>query len=251
MTDDGPILRPGAIALVTGASSGFGESIAIELAARDARVIATARDLQRLVALKDRLGDRVYPLALDVTDAQATAGIVEALPAAWQEIDILVNNAGSDVGGRQRFDEGAIGDWASTIDINVTGLMRVSRAVMPGMIARGRGHIVNLGSIAALRPTVGLAAYGASKAAVHGFSDGLRAEVRGSAIRISEIMPGTARTGFAEARWRGDKAEAEKFYGSFKTLLAPEDVARSVIYALEQPSHVVVAELVILPTSQA
>ena len=251
MTDDGPILRPGAIALVTGASSGFGESIAIELAARDARVIATARDLQRLVALKDRLGDRVYPLALDVTDAQATAGIVEALPAAWQEIDILVNNAGSDVGGRQRFDEGAIGDWASTIDINVTGLMRVSRAVMPGMIARGRGHIVNLGSIAALRPTVGLAAYGASKAAVHGFSDGLRAEVRGSAIRISEIMPGTARTGFAEARWRGDKAEAEKVYGSFKTLLAAEDVARSVIYALEQPSHVVVAELVILPTSQA
>jgi 3-hydroxy acid dehydrogenase / malonic semialdehyde reductase len=251
MVSDDRILRPGAIALVTGASSGFGESTAIELAAREVRVIAAARSAERLAKLKGRLGDRVFPLALDVTDAKATAGLLEQLPAPWREIDILVNNAGSDVGGRQPFEVGSIEDWANTIDINVTGLMRVSRAVMPGMLARGRGHIVNLGSIVALRPVAGLAAYGASKAAVHGFSDGLRAEVRGSAIRVSEIMPGTARTGFAEARWRGDQAEAAKFYNSFKTLLTPEDVARAVIYALEQPSHVVIAELVILPTSQS
>jgi NADP-dependent 3-hydroxy acid dehydrogenase YdfG len=251
MTGDIHVIRPGAIALVTGASSGFGEAIAIGLAAREVRVIATARSTARLVKLKDRLGDCVFPLALDVTDARATAGLLEDLPAAWREVDILINNAGSDVGGRQPFEVGAIEDWANTIDINVTGLMRVSRAVMPGMLARGRGHIVNLGSIAALRPTAGLAAYGASKAAVHGFSDGLRAELRGSAIRVSEIMPGTARTGFAEARWRGDQAEAAKFYNAFKTLLTAEDVARAVIYALDQPPHVVVAELVILPTSQA
>ena len=251
MASDTNILRPGAIALVTGASSGFGEAIAMALAAKEVRVIATARNAARLAKLEKRIGDRLFPLALDVTDSSATAGLPESLPAAWREIDILINNAGSDVGGRQPFEVGSIEDWVSTIDVNVTGLLRVSRAVMPGMIARGRGHIVNLGSMAALRPTAGLAAYGASKAAVHGFSDGLRAELRGSPIRVSEIMPGTARTGFAEARWRGDKAEAEKFYNSFKTLLTSEDVASAVIYALEQPPHVVVAELVILPTSQA
>jgi NADP-dependent 3-hydroxy acid dehydrogenase YdfG len=251
MTDARPILAPGAIALVTGASSGFGEAIAEALAARGVRVIVTARKRERVAGLAERLGRNALPLSLDVTDAHATAGLLDALPPDWREIDILVNNAGSDIGGRQPFVAGAIDDWATTIETNVTGLLRVTRAVLPGMTARGRGHIVNLGSIAALRSTAGIAAYTTSKAAVHGFSDALRAEVKGTAIRVTEIMPGTARTGFAEARWRGDKAAADKFYGAFKTLLTSEDVVRTVVFALEQPPHVVIAELVVLPTSQA
>jgi 3-hydroxy acid dehydrogenase / malonic semialdehyde reductase len=251
MTEPAAILRPGAVALVTGASSGFGEAIAIALAERGARVIAAARRKERLAPLAERLGERGRVLALDVTDGLAVQNLVDRLPADWGPIDILVNNAGSDVGGRRRFEEGEIEDWAGTIETNVTGVLHVSRAVLPGMVARGRGHIVNLGSIAALRPVAGLAAYAASKAAVHVFSDTLRAEVKGTGIRVTEILPGTARTGFAEARWRGDQAQAESFYGAFKTLLGAEDVARAVLFALEQPPHVVIAELVILPTSQA
>ncbi len=251
MSDGQSILRAGCRALVTGASSGIGEALAHALVARGARVIATARKRERVAGLAERYGERVLPLALDVTDAEATGGLIEALPEAWRAIDILVNNAGSDVGGRRRFAEGAIADWAATIETNVSGLMRVTRAVLPGMIARGRGHIVNLGSIAALRPVAGIAAYNASKAAVHMLSDALRAELRETALRVSEIMPGTARSGFAEARWRGDKEAADAFYASFKTLLGTDDVVRAILFALDQPPHVVVAQLVLLPTSQA
>lgn len=251
MSDDQPILRPGAIALITGASSGIGAALACALAARGVRVIATARKRERLDKLVGRSGKDILPLALDVTDATAVSGLVAALPVDWRAVDILINNAGSDVGGRRRFEEGAIEDWAGTIETNVTGLMRVTRAILPGMLARGRGHIVNLGSIAGLRPTAGIAAYNTSKAAVHMFSDALRAELKGTAIRVSEIMPGTARTGFAEARWRGDEGTAERFYASFKTLLTADDVVRSVVFALEQPPHVVIAQLLVLPTSQA
>lgn len=251
MADEAPLLRPGAVALVTGASSGIGEAIALGLAARGARVIATARGKERLAPLAKRLGEFGLALVLDVTDGKAVKGLLDRLPADWRAIDILVNNAGSDVGGRRRFEEGAIEDWARTIETNITGLLRMSRAVLPGMVARGRGHVVNLGSIVTLRPTGGLAAYAASKAAVHAFSDTLRAEVKGTGIRVTEILPGTARTGFAEARWRGNQAQADAFYGAFKTLLTAEDVARTVLFALEQPPHVVIAELVVLPTSQA
>ncbi|MGO8867359.1 MAG: SDR family oxidoreductase [Alphaproteobacteria bacterium] len=251
MSDDQPILGAGAVALVSGASRGIGEAMVHALAARGARVIATARKRERLDKLVERYGKDILPLALDVTDAGAVSTLVAALPADWRAVDILINNAGSDVGGRRRFEEGAIEDWAGTIETNVTGLMRVTRAILSGMLARGRGHIVNLGSIAGLRPTAGIAAYNTSKAAVHMFSDALRAELKGTAIRVSEIMPGTARTGFAEARWRGDEAAAEHFYGSFETLLTADDVARSVVFALEQPPHVVIAQLLVLPTSQA
>ena len=176
---------------------------------------------------------------------------MKALPAKWRAVDILVNNAGSDVGGRRHFGEGGIADWASTIETNVTGLMRMTHAILPGMLARGRGHIVNLGSVAGLRPMAASAAYNTSKAAVHMFSDSLRTDLKGSRLRVSEIMPGTARTGFAEARWRGDKATAERFYASFGALLTVEDVVRAVVFALEQPPHVVVAQLLLLPLSQS
>ena len=249
MAQDG-ILKPGAVALVTGASAGIGTAIAEALVARDCRVICAARRRDRLEALAGRLGDDCHPLALDVGDASAVAGLVAGLPEAFREIDILVNNAGHDVGGRQPFADGDIEDWAAIIETNVTGLIRVSHAVIPGMVARGRGHIVNLGSISGLGPAPECSVYTASKHAVHGFSRNLRMDFAGSGIRVTEIMPGTVRTEFGRVRWGGDEARAEAFYDGFETVLAPEDIARCVVFALEQPANMIVAELVVVPTSQ-
>ena len=249
MTDD-PILKPGAVALVTGASAGFGAAIAEALIAKGCRVICAARRGGRLEALAARLGPNCHPLVLDVTDSHATAALCENLPEGLREIDILINNAGHDVGGRRRFEDGAIADWAAIIDTNVTGLMRVCHGVTPGMAARGRGHIINLGSISGIGAYPEGSVYAASKHAVHGFSNSLRLDFAGSGIRVTEILPGTARTEFGAARWRGDDARADSFYDGFETLLAAEDVAACVVFALEQPPHVVIAQLVVVPTSQ-
>lgn len=247
---DQPILKPGALALVTGASAGFGVAIAEALIAKGCRVICTARRKHRLDALATRLGPDCLPFALDVTDADATAGLCESLPEEWRDIDILINNAGHDVGGRKRFEDGAMADWAAIIETNLTGLMRVSHGVIPGMAARGRGHIINLGSISGIGSYPEGSVYSASKFAVHGFSNSLRLDFAGSGIRVTEILPGTARTEFGETRWRGDKHRASRFYDGLDTVLKPEDVAACVVFALEQPPHVVISQLVVVPTSQ-
>ena len=192
MTDD-PILKPGAVALVTGASAGFGAAIAEVLIAKGCRVICTARRGDRLEALATRLGPDCHPLTLDVTDGRATAGLCESLPEDLREIDILVNNAGHDVGGRRRFEDGAVEDWAAIIETNVIGLIRVSHAVTTGMAARDRGHIINLGSIAGIGAFPEGSVYSASKHAVHGLSNSLRLDFAGSGIRVTEILPGTAK----------------------------------------------------------
>lgn len=245
-----PILRPGAVALVTGASAGFGAAIAEALIAKGCRVICTARRADRLAALAERLGPDCHPLTLDVTDRRATAGLCENLPEELRDIDILINNAGHDVGGRQRFEDGAVEDWAAIIETNVTGLIRVSHGVAPGMVARGRGHIINLGSISGIGAYPEGSVYSASKHAVHGFSNSLRLDFAGSGIRVTEILPGVARTEFGATRWRGDDALADRFYDSYETLLSAEDVAACVVFALEQPPHVIIAQLVVVPTSQ-
>ena len=244
------ILRPGAVALVTGASAGFGVAIAEALVAKGCRVICAARRGDRLERLAERLGPDCHPFALDVTDAEATANLCERLPGALRNIDILVNNAGHDVGGRKRFDLGDAEDWARIIETNVTGMIRVSRAVIPGMVARGRGHVVNLGSISGLAAYPQGSVYTTSKFAVHGLTKSLRMDYAGTGIRITEILPGTARTEFAETRLHGDAAKADAFYADLGTVLTAGDVARCVVFALEQPAHVVVAELVVVPTSQ-
>ena len=247
---DEPILKPGAVALVTGASAGFGVAIAEALIARDCRVICTARRGDRLEALAKRLGPNCHPLTLDVADSEATASLCGNLPEDLREIDILINNAGHDVGGRKRFEDGAIEDWAAIIETNVTGLMRVTHGVTPGMAARGRGHIINLGSISGIGAYPEGSVYSASKHAVHGFSNSLRLDFAGSGIRVTEILPGTARTEFGTARWRGDSAHADDFYDSYQTLLSAEDIANCVVFALEQPPHVIISQLVVVPTSQ-
>ena len=243
-------LRPGAVALVTGASAGIGEAIAEALIARDCRVVCAARTLERLDALCERLGPDAHPFALDVTDAEATATLVDRLPGGLGEIDILVNNAGHDIGGRRRFDLGDADQWASIIETNVTGMIRVCHAVIPGMVARGRGHVVNLGSISGLSTYPGGTIYNASKFAVRGFTGALRADYAESGIRVTEILPGTVRTEFAQTRLGGDEDGARRFYDGYSSVLVPADVARCVVFALEQPPHVVISQLVVTPTSQ-
>lgn len=244
------ILRPGAVALVTGASAGIGAAAAKALTARGARVICAARSEDRLKDLAKTL-EGAHALPLDVTDADSVAGLLERLPKELREIDILVANAGSDIGGRQRFDQGQVGDWAKTVETNVTGVIRLCHAVIPGMLARKRGHVVTLGSTAGLRTFPKGSVYGATKFAVRAFTEALRADYGDTAIRISEILPGMTRTEFATARFHGDTERAKAFYDSFPGTLKPEDIADAIVYALSRPAHVTVAQMVVVPTREA
>ena len=177
-------LEDGAIALITGASSGIGAALAEQLVERGARVIAAARRGERLAALAKRLGAKCLPLELDVTDP-GVAGLVERLPAEWRAIDILVNNAGHDIGGKVAFEKGAVEDWASIIATNVAGLVRVSHAVIPGMLERGSGQVVNIGSTSGVNPVPTEAVYAATKFAVNGLTKTLRLEYLGKNPRLA------------------------------------------------------------------
>jgi 3-hydroxy acid dehydrogenase / malonic semialdehyde reductase len=237
----------GAVALVTGASSGIGAETVKELAALGCKVICAGRRRDKLEEAAKPVGGHV--LELDVTSRKSVESLIDRLPAPWREIDILVNNAGHDTGGRRRFDEGTLDEWESIIETNVIGLVRVTRVVIPGMIARDRGHVVNIGSISGYKPYAGGTLYAGSKFAVHGFSESLRLDYRNSGVRVTEILPGMVRTGFATARW-GDATRAKKFYDDFGVCLNPEDVARTVAFAVQQPKHVVISQLVVVPNSQ-
>jgi NADP-dependent 3-hydroxy acid dehydrogenase YdfG len=241
-------LDAGAIALVTGASSGIGEAVVEQLIGKGARVIAAARRHDLLGGLAGRLGPRCLPLALDVADPRSVASLLERLPPEWRGIDILVNNAAHDVGGKVPFGEGALADWHAIIETNVQGMVRMTRNLIPGMLAAGRGQIVNLGSTSGIAAIPNDAAYIMSKHAVNGFSKALRLDYLGK-LRVIEILPGLVRTGFAEARWRGDRRKAAEFYDGAAETLRPADVAGCVLFALEQPEHVTIAELLVLPSA--
>jgi NADP-dependent 3-hydroxy acid dehydrogenase YdfG len=172
----------------------------------------------------------------------------QALPGEFRDVAMLVNNAGHDVGGRRLFEEGSAEQWCDIIETNVQGTIRLTHALIDGMLARGSGHIVNMGSIAGLKPYASGTAYVSSKFAVHGFSETLRLDYAGRGIRVTEIMPGLVRSGFAEQRL-GDEREAKAFYDSFEQCLQPQDIAQTVLYALQQPKHVEIAQLVVLPVS--
>lgn len=236
------------VVLVSGASGGIGEAICRLLIEQSYRVVGAARNESRLQQLAAELGEGFYPLVLDVADSAAVAGLQQALPRELHEIDVLVNNAGHDTGGRRLFNEGSSEQWCDIIETNVQGTIRLTRALIDGMLDRGSGHIVNMGSIAGLRPYATGTAYVSSKYAVHGFSESLRLDYVGRGIRVTEIMPGLVRTGFARQRL-GDAQQAREFYDSFEQCLRPEDVANTVFYALQQPKHVEIAQLVVLPVS--
>ena len=236
------------VALVSGASGGIGAAICRLLIENGYRVIAAARNQSSLQDLAKDLGDRLYPLVLDVTDADAVTDLAGVLPAEFSDVSVLVNNAGHDIGGRRSFEEGSAEQWCDIIETNVQGTIRLTRALIDGMLARGSGHVVNMGSIAGIKSFATMSAYVSSKFAVHGFSETLRLDYEGRGIRVTEIMPGLVRTGFAQQRL-GDAQAAEQYYDSAEQCLQAEDVAQTVLYALRQPKHVEIAQLVVLPVS--
>lgn len=240
---------PGAVALVTGAGGGIGARVAARLSEIGCSVICAGRRLNRLEAVVASLDGRGLAVTLDVTDEQSVGSLVDRLPADWRQVEILVNNAGHDSGGRHPFHEGTVRQWVDIIETNVVGLIRVTRALIDGMRDRNCGHVVNIGSIAGTRPYATGTLYSASKHAVHGFSESLRLDYVDTGIRVTEIMPGMVRTDFAFNR-SGDAAQAERFYEDFGTCLDPDDIARSVAFAVQQPAGVVISQLVVVPISQ-
>jgi NADP-dependent 3-hydroxy acid dehydrogenase YdfG len=237
-------------ALVTGAAGGMGTAIAGALIESGYRVVLADRDEQGLLALAAKLGPKAFALVLDVTDEARVDRIPELVPEAFRPIDVLVNNAGHDIGGRKRFDVGSADDWSAIIQTNLIGLMRVTRSLLPDMVRRNTGDIVNMGSIAALRPVPDMAPYSASKAGIHMLTDILRGELAETGVRVTEIMPGLTRTGIIKARYRGDSAQEKEYFDQFKMALDPRDVARSVMYALGQPRDVQIAQIVFLPVNR-
>lgn len=237
----------GKVALVTGATRGIGWAIAKTLIQIGCRVLCAGRDSKLLDQVIEEFGSRAYPLVLDVSNARDCEDLMHALPDEFRAIRILVNNAGHDVGGRRMFYEGSSRDWDAIIETNVKGLMRITRAVLPAMLERNEGHIINIGSVAGVYSYRSGAAYNASKFAVHGFTEALRKDLDHTNLRVTEIMPGLVKTDFARNRNRGNQDSADQFYRGFPVLLMPEDVARSVAFALRQPPHVNVSQLMIEP----
>jgi 3-hydroxy acid dehydrogenase/malonic semialdehyde reductase len=191
-----------------------------------------------------------HPVLLDITDHAAVDRLLDQVPEAFRPVDVLINNAGHDIGGRTRFDQGSPDDWTDIIRTNLIGTMRVTRAVLPAMVARNAGHIVNISSINAVRIVPDMAAYSASKAGVHMFTETLRGELAETAIRITELQPGLTRTGIILTRYRGDLKKEKDYFDQFKLALDPADIARSIVFALDQPPHVQIAEMMILPINR-
>ncbi len=236
-------------ALVTGASSGIGAATARMLAKQGWRVVCAARRADRLAEQVRALGSGAIALTLDISDATSVDTLLERLPDDWKTIDVLINCAGHDVGGRHRFDVGSMTEWARTIEINAVGTMRVTHAVVPGMLNRARGHIINIGSTSSVNAYAGGAAYVASKFALNGFTKSILADYRGKGVRVTHILAGLTRTNFVESRLRGDKSGADEFYGTFPVTLKPDDIARTILFAIEQPPHVTIAEMLVIPAS--
>jgi len=240
----------GRIALLTGAAGGMGRAIARALLDSGRKVVLVDRDEASLNALQAELGADTCAIVLDITDFARVDRLADLVPAAFQPIDILINNAGHDIGGRVRFDLGSPDDWTAIIQTNLIGSMRVTRALLPGMVARNAGHVVNLTSINAVRIVPDMAAYSTSKAGFHMFTETLRGELAETAIRITELQPGLTRTNIIITRYRGDRAKEKEYFDQFKLALDPSDIARSLVFALDQPPHVQIAEMMILPVNR-
>ena len=237
-------------ALVTGATAGFGAAITHRLVRDGWRVVATGRRQERLDELSAELGESVFTLRLDVTDAQAVAALPATLPAEWRDIDALVNNAGLALG-LDPAQSAAIEDWDRMVATNVTGLIHVTRALLPGMVTRDSGHVVNLGSIAATYPYPGGHVYGATKAFVKQFSLNLKADLVGTGVRVTDIEPGLCGgTEFSAVRFGGDTARAASVYQG-TTPLTAEDIAEAVAWVLHLPAHVNINRIEMMPTCQA
>jgi 3-hydroxy acid dehydrogenase/malonic semialdehyde reductase len=248
MTSSETGTQPGTV-LVTGASSGFGAAVARRFAADGARVIVAARRADRVKDLAAELGPRALPLILDVRDRAEVAAALSALPAEFADVDLLVNNAGLALGLNPAQDAD-LDDWDQMIDTNCKGLVYVTRAILPGMAARRRGHVINLGSVAANYPYPGGNVYGGTKAFVRQFSLNLRADLHGTGVRVTCVEPGMAETEFSLTRFSGDQAKADAVYAGMQPM-TPEDIAESIHWAATLPAHVNVNTIELMATSQS
>lgn len=235
--------------LVTGATAGFGEATARRFAREGHKVIISGRRAERLNALADDLGEAVLAAPFDVRDRAAVTAAIEGLPGGFAEIDVLVNNAGLALG-LDPAQSADLTDWDTMIDTNIKGLTYCTRAVLPGMVARRRGHIINLGSVAGAYPYPGGNVYGATKAFVHQFSLNLRADLHGSDVRVTSVEPGLAETEFSLVRFKGDKDKSKGPYQGLDPLTG-EDIADIVYYAASSPSHVNINRIEVMPVRQS
>lgn len=242
----------GKIAMITGATSGIGEACARKFAAGGYNVIVTGRNASKLQSLAQALGDcgaAVLPLAFDVRDREAATKAVESLPAEWREIDVLVNNAGLARGLEPEY-QGSFDDWDQMVDTNIKGLLTMTRLIVPGMVERNRGHVINMGSVAGDAAYAGGNVYCATKSAVKAITDGLRIDVAHTAVRVTNIKPGLVETNFSNIRFHGDTGRAANVYHGIKPLTG-DDIADVALYAANAPAHVQIAEVLVLATHQA
>jgi len=237
------------VAFVTGTSSGFGAAIARRFAKDSMRVVATARRIEKLTPLKQEFGDLILPVALDVRDRLQVESIVAGLPAEFSAIDVLVNNAGLSLNLEPAY-KVPIEDWETMVDTNIKGLLYCTRLILPGMVARGRGHVVNIGSVAAMYAYPGGNVYGATKAFVKQFSHNLRADLLGTAVRVTDIEPGLAETEFSVVRFKGDEQRAASIYKGTQPLTA-DDIADAVHWVVTRPAHVNIDTISMMPVCQA
>ena len=239
--------------LITGASSGIGEGCARKFASQGARLILNSRSADKLTALAEELKEKYdaecYVMPFDVCNRESAAAALNALPQEWKSIDVLVNNAGLAIGVDKEY-EGNLDEWDVVIDTNVKALLSITRLVVPGMVERGRGHIINIGSIAGDAAYPGGSVYCATKAAVKALSDGLRIDLVDTPLRVTNIKPGLVETNFSVVRFRGDKERADNVYRGIKPLTG-DDIAEVAYFAASAPEHMQVAEILVMPTYQA
>lgn len=235
--------------LVTGASSGIGEACARRFASAGSRLVLAARRIERLATLSEKLDTETHLVQLDVRNREAVEKAIEDLPAGWQAIDILVNNAGLSRG-LDKLHEANPAGWEEMIDTNVKGLLYVSRAVVPLMVKRGSGHVINIGSIAGHEVYPGGNVYCATKHAVAAITKGMRLDLVDTPIRVSTVDPGLVETEFSKVRFYGDERRARQVYAGYKPL-SGDDIADAVVWIASRPDHVQVAQIMILPTAQA
>ena len=239
--------------LITGASSGIGEGCARKFASQGARLILNSRSTDKLTALAEELKEKYdaecYVMPFDVCNREAAAAALNALPQDWRSIDVLINNAGLAIGVDKEH-EGSLDEWDVMIDTNIKALLSMTRLVVPGMVERGRGHIINIGSIAGDAAYPGGSVYCATKAAVKALSDGLRIDLVDTPLRVTNIKPGLVETNFSVVRFRGDKEKADNVYRGIKPLNG-DDIAEVAYFAASAPEHMQVAEILVMPTYQA
>lgn len=240
------------IIFITGATSGIGEGCARKFAAMGSDLILNGRNTEKLAELKAELtakGVDVLTLPFDVRDREAMRAALDSLEGKWKNIDVLINNAGLVIGLDKEF-EGNLDEWDVVLDTNVRALLAMTRMVVPGMVERGRGHIINIGSIAGDAAYPGGSVYCATKAAVKALSDGLRIDLVDTPLRVTNIKPGMVETNFTVVRYRGDKERADDFYKGIHALNG-DDVAEVAYFAASAPAHVQIAEVLVMPTNQA